>query len=134
MSDKENQNKKISFSRKRTPGEIVAARRKELGLTQEELSWRTGISTTHIGRIENDATRAGFDTIEKLEEALEIPLIDAFVEFRKSLDPEKKRYLPTADAIRRFERELAKSGLSGEELDEVLGKALSDVEAKDKKP
>lgn len=60
--------------------------------------------------------------------------MDVFVEFRKSLDPEKKSYLSTTDAIRQFERKLAKSGLSEEDLNEVLGKALSEAESKDKKP
>ena len=129
--DKNENGKKIPFSRERTPGEIVIARRKELGWTQEELSWMSGVSVTQISRLENDKSMPGFDTIEKLEQALGIQLLDIFTKFRKSMDPEKKSYLSTSDTLRNFERKLAKSGLSDEELEEVLGRVLNEAETKD---
>ena len=132
MKEDTNENgKKIPFSRERTPGEIVIARRKELGWTQEELSWMSGVSVTQISRLENDKSMPGFDTIEKLEQALGIQLLDIFTKFRKSMDPEKKSYLSTSDTLRNFERKLAKSGLSDEELEEVLGRVLNEAETKD---
>ena len=129
--DKNENGKKMPFSRERTPGEIVIARRKELGWTQEELSWMSGVSVTQISRLENDKSMPGFDTIEKLEQALGIQLLDIFTKFRKSMDPEKKSYLSTSDTLRNFERKLAKSGLSDEELEKVLGRVLNEAETKD---
>ena len=129
--DKNENGKRMPFSRERTPGEIVIARRKELGWTQEELSWMSGVSVTQISRLENDKSMPGFDTIEKLEQALGIQLLDIFTKFRKSMDPEKKSYLSTSDTLRNFERKLAKSGLSDEELEEVLGRVLNEAETKD---
>ena len=106
--------------RERTPGEIVVARRKELGWTQEELAWRCGVSMTTISRVENDARKTSVETISKLEETLGISLLNVFIEYRKMLDPGMKSYLATPDAIRTFERELAKAGLSDKELGELL--------------
>ena len=40
--------------KERTPGEIIAAIRKEHGWTQEELAWHSRISVTQIGRIERN--------------------------------------------------------------------------------
>ena len=122
--------KKDIVSHQRTPGEIIVARRKELGWTQEELAWRSEISVTQISRLENDASRPGFETIEKLEEALGITLLDVFQKFRKSFDPEKKSYLTTIDTLREFERKLAKSGLSEKELKDLLGRVLGEAESK----
>ena len=91
--EKRKPNKFPDIRRERTPGEIVMARRKELGWTQEELSWRCGVSTTTISRVENDARKTSVETISKLEEVLGIPLLSIFMEYRKSHDPELKRYL-----------------------------------------
>jgi len=133
MGEKKKQSEGEIIRRERTPGEIVVARRKELGWTQEELSWRCGISTTTIGRVENDGTKASIGTIAKLEEVLGIPLLQIFTDYRKELDPEKKSYLSPTDALKHFERKLAQAGLSEEELNEVLGRALSAADCKENK-
>ena len=131
INEKKKSRKDGIISLQRTPGEIVVARRKELKWTQEELAWNSKISVTQLSRIENDKAKPGFETIEKLEKALGIKLLDVFMKFRKYLDPEKKSYLSTKDALREFERKLAKTGISEEELQDVLEKVLSEAESKD---
>ena len=134
MSGKKKRNTDGIIRLERTPGEIVVARRKELGWTQEELSWRCGVSTTTISRAENDARKTSVETIGKLEEALGIPLLQVFMDYRQSLDPEMKSYLAPTDALRSFERKLAQSGLSEEELIDVLERVLSAADPNAQEP
>lgn len=63
----------------RTRGELIAAIRKRLGYSQEELEWKSGVSKTQISRIERDLTNPGIGTIKRLEKALDVPLMDLFV-------------------------------------------------------
>ena len=119
------------ISRERTPGEIVAARRKQLGWTQAELEWRSGVSSKQISRIENDSVRPGFDTIDKLEKALEIPLLQLFMKYRKQLALDEKSYLSPHGTLKNFERKLAKAGISDEELKDILEEVLSQINSDD---
>lgn len=78
----ENEKNAELIRRKRTPGEIVAAERKKRCWTQEELGWRCGISAVQIGKIERDAVRPKIETIKTLEDVLELPLLEVFMEYR----------------------------------------------------
>lgn len=58
-----------------TLGERVLAKRKELGLTLEELAYHSGVSKTYISDIENDrpnATNPGLGLIRRLARGLGI--------------------------------------------------------------
>lgn len=54
-------------------GERIKARRCELGLSQEELAKRAGLSRIEISNLERGATRfARWQTLLKLSKALEV--------------------------------------------------------------
>ena len=57
----------------KTFGKTIQEYRLRNGWTQDELSWRTGINRTHIGRIERDECVPTVSTIERLEDAFRLP-------------------------------------------------------------
>ncbi len=59
-------------------GTLVAANRRRLGITQEELSSRAEVSVDMISRIEAGATGARFTTIDKLARALLVDPAELF--------------------------------------------------------
>ena len=59
-------------------GGLVAAHRRRLGWTQDDLSARAEISVDMISRMEAGATGARFTTISKLAEAMEIDPAELF--------------------------------------------------------
>ncbi|MGJ8590211.1 MAG: helix-turn-helix transcriptional regulator [Yoonia sp.] len=46
--------------------------RKSVGLSQENLAIRSGVSRSHLGKIENARYSMNIDTIEKIARALDI--------------------------------------------------------------
>ena len=78
------------MSQNRTPGAVLKACRKARRMSQEELEWKSGISRVQIGRIERDVSIPSYETIEKLENALDMPLFDVFNERKEQLEKEKK--------------------------------------------
>lgn len=58
----------------KTFGKTIQEYRLRNGWTQDELSWRTGINRTHIGRIERDECVPTVSTIERLEDAFRLPI------------------------------------------------------------
>ena len=64
---------------KLTVGQVITIRRRQLGLSQEELAWRSGISRTQMGRIERDESEPSVSTIENMEAALVMELYDLFM-------------------------------------------------------
>jgi transcriptional regulator with XRE-family HTH domain len=57
------------------PGDMIRARRIELGWTQAELSTATGVTQADISRIENKHLDARWSTIQRLSEILAEPRI-----------------------------------------------------------
>lgn len=57
----------------KTFGKTIQEYRLRNGWTQDELSWRTGINRTHIGRIERDECVPTVSTIERLEDVFRLP-------------------------------------------------------------
>jgi DNA-binding XRE family transcriptional regulator len=55
--------------------ELVLVRRLELGLTQEQLSQRSGVAQTEISRIERGRKTPNLDTYARLAAALNLDLI-----------------------------------------------------------
>lgn len=112
-----------------TAGQVVAIRRREQGWSQEELSWRSGLSRTQVGRIERDESAPTLKSIEGLESALGTELYDLFMEQkREQMKSSKKKARGPGSAIGSFEKELARKGLTGEDLEELLSEALRSAE------
>lgn len=109
---------------KKTPGEMIKARRKELGWIQDDLEWKSGISKTQISRIERDMVNPGLNTITKLEEALGISLLKEFAEFEKTAQKKDGGKTRVRKALYDFELEIEGMDLSDEEVRSILGKAL----------
>ena len=115
----------------RNRGELIAAARKKLGYSQEELELRSGVSRTQISRIERGITSPTIETIRKLEEGLDVSLMDLYVNpgsaCRENLLQVKKR----AALISQFEEELARKQLSASELEAILERALTEIREKE---
>ena len=60
-------------SLRRTFANNVRARRKELGLSQEELADRAQVHRTFIGHVERGETNVSIANIDRISAALEIP-------------------------------------------------------------
>ena len=131
--DKSSKVKERNILKARTRGELIAAIRRKLGYTQEELEWRSGVSKTQISRIERDCTTPGIETIRKLEEALDVPLIDLFLNPDEVDQESILQVKQPGTVLSQFEKKLAKKQLSSKELQSVLNAALLEAEKKRKK-
>lgn len=63
---------------RQTFGRMVAAHRRRLGLTQEALAEKAGISVDMISKLETGATGARFQMIEKLAATLQVHPAELF--------------------------------------------------------
>src|SRR5439155_4503973 len=74
----------VAAMRKRRPdvrerfGFAVKDRREELGLTQEDLAERAGIHRTYLSDVERGGRNLSLLNIERLADALALPLSDLF--------------------------------------------------------
>lgn len=59
-------------------GNRVRFLRKEIGITQEELAFRTNISTSYLSAIEHGITDTTISTVKRLSKALSVQFIDLF--------------------------------------------------------
>ena len=59
-------------------GKRVSLLRKKLEITQEELSFRSGLNRTFVGEIERDEKNATIVTIDKLAKGLNVSLKELF--------------------------------------------------------
>ena len=59
-------------------GQKVQKRRKELGISQEELAYRAGFHRTYIGMIERAERNITLSNIKKLADALQTNIKDLF--------------------------------------------------------
>lgn len=73
-------------------GRRLRALRKKHGLSQGDLSKRTGLLRTYLSRVENGHTVPALDTLEKIARALRIPLYSIFHAGRRL--PPKRRMFP----------------------------------------
>ena len=116
--------------KERRRGELIAAIRKKLGYSQEELEWRSGVSRTQISRIERDITNPTIETIQKLEKALDVPLMDLFHD-ADSVDREHLlRKAKPESVLTKLERKLANGTVSPKELQQILNYALAEDDSK----
>jgi len=127
METTEKQDKIISVLKERTLGEVIAARRKQLGWSQEELEWRTEISRVSISKIERGVVKPSYDSVEKLEAALGIPLFDLFKQERKKQVEEINMTGAKRKAIHNFIKTAEKKMGTTEKLEEYLDQALEEM-------
>ena len=69
--------KPASSTNNRPPGVIgirIRARRKELNLSLEELSKRTGLTASFLSLIERDHSSPSLESLRRISEALDVPL------------------------------------------------------------
>lgn len=71
-------------------GRLVAAHRRQAGLTQEELAEAAGISVDMISKLESGTSGARFGVIERLAEALEVDPAELFTTEIPSGVPNRK--------------------------------------------
>lgn len=62
MMNRENERKRIGID--------IATIRKDMGMTQQEVSDKTGILRPHIARVEQGKYNFGFDTLQTIADAL----------------------------------------------------------------
>lgn len=102
-------------------GDRIREERKRAGLTMEQLAEAAGISTSFLAYIETKGRKASLETIQKLAEALRIPLADLF---KTAPAPEKDSIYNAAQTFAQLVRdkspeeiraalEVAKTALKG---------------------
>lgn len=117
-----------------TAGQLIVLKRKEIGMSQEQLAWNCSMSRVQIGRIERNECNPGIETIEELESVLGIELYNLFM-VQKRERAKKGMKGPRGaqafdDLFERFEKELVRKGLNRKELKEVLDEALRYADAR----
>ena len=86
--------KRLSFAHL---AETVKARRKALGMTQAELSEKTGINRSMIGQLENQTFKPSIEQLEKLAEVLDFEVTDLYqAEARPKAVPAKSYNIAVA--------------------------------------
>lgn len=73
--------KKDELSIKQRFGLAIKQRRGELGISQEELAFRSGLHRTYISDIERGIRNPSLENIEKLVKALEISISILFANY-----------------------------------------------------
>lgn len=69
-----------------TLGASIRARRKSLGLSQEELGFRSGLHRTYVADLERGSRNPSLESIAKLAKALELSLADLFGNAQRALN------------------------------------------------
>jgi len=59
-------------------GELIRKRRKELGLSQEQLSEKVGVSYQQIQRYENGGSMLNVENVQRIAKALAMPVASFF--------------------------------------------------------
>ena len=72
---------KGELSIKQRFGLAIKQRRGELGISQEELAFRSGLHRTYISDIERGSRNPSLENIEKLAKALEISISTLFANY-----------------------------------------------------
>ncbi len=87
--------------------EILKNKRNEMGLSLSELSKLTGISKKALYEIENEKVKPSFETVEKIEKALNVNLKQSF----KLEIPEPAYLKPKDDFQRTISKEFERMGI-----------------------
>jgi transcriptional regulator with XRE-family HTH domain len=88
-------------------GAIIRSRRKELGLSQEKLSEKVGVSYQQIQRYENGSSMLNVENVQRVAKALDIP-VTMFFSCSDSAQVGESLQYPSPDekALLRYYREL----------------------------
>tara|TARA_E500000305_G_scaffold110195_1_gene117393 strand:- start:41 stop:382 length:342 start_codon:yes stop_codon:yes gene_type:complete len=92
----------------------IRAFRKQQGLTQEQLAERIERTSDAISQLERGINLPGFDTLERLSEALDVPIAAFFESFGESGEGNKHRQRLIAELLASVAR------LSDQDLDRLL--------------
>ncbi len=101
-------------------GHRIRAFRKENGISQEELAFKSSISTTYLGQIERAEKSPTVEVLDKLANALDISIYDLFL-FDEKIKPNN-----TNTTLNKINAQL--SSLSEEEQSELL-KLIRNIKA-----
>ncbi|MBN1444477.1 MAG: helix-turn-helix transcriptional regulator [Candidatus Omnitrophica bacterium] len=104
-------------------GKKIREMRKERGLTQEELAWKSGISLNFMGQIERGHKKPSIKTLKKISETLGIAPSALFEEIKYAP--------PEEDLLIEKIKSLLKEG--SEEDKKLIYKIVKSVLLKDKK-
>jgi len=66
-------------------GRVIQALRKEKGLSQEELGFKSNLHRTYIGMIERGEKNITLENIDKLSKGLEVSMVTIFDNLNKSM-------------------------------------------------
>ena len=66
-------------------GAIIRSRRKDLGISQEELGFRSGLHRTYVADLERGSRNPSLNSIAKLAKALKLSLSDLFGNTQRAL-------------------------------------------------
>lgn len=110
-----------------TTGMRIKAARKKAGLTQAELAARLGISYQGVAQWENDLRNPKYKTLQKIADALEIPVLEllpeaygrAYVEVEDIADAIKQDMMDHAPTWEEY-KEASKIKLSDLQMELVL--------------
>ena len=88
-------------------GAIIRSRRKELGLSQEQLSENVGVSYQQIQRYENGSSMLNVENVQRVAKALDIP-VTLFFSCSGSTQVGESVHSPSPDekTLLRYYREL----------------------------
>lgn len=98
---------KTNFVTTREIGAIIRSRRKELGLLQEHLSEKVGVSYQQIQRYENGGSMLNVENVQRVAKALDIP-VTLFFSCTDSAKIDESVQYPSPDekTLLRYYREL----------------------------
>ena len=68
-------------------GQRIRELRNEKQMSQEELSFKAGISAAHLGQIERATKNPTIDTVAKIAAALSVPVTSLFTENQSTATP-----------------------------------------------
>ena len=106
-------------------GKILKSLRKQSGLTQPELSSKSGVSTSIVNDLENGIRTAGCKTIDKIARGLELNNEDRFRLVLKGIDLSKRDFvIPDfssfpAEIVNFLPYILSRSGITPDKIKQV---------------
>lgn len=108
-----------------TTGKYIKAARIKAGLTQEGLAQKLGVPYQSISQWERGKRKPKIETLQKIADALEIPLTDLLP---NSQDTVFSEFLDAADTYAEYVRMRSKTLLNGDASESEHLKAAMDIE------
>jgi transcriptional regulator with XRE-family HTH domain len=105
-------------------GERLRTLREQKNLSQGEIEKRTGLLRCYISRVENGYTVPSIETLEKMSQALEVPLYQLFYEGNDVPAPPNTRTAPSRGRPGKEARLMAKFHRLLSQMDETHRRLL----------